>query len=141
MVGKLAPEHDYMASFRAEITRLTEKHFSLAHVKEKTTRVARDIERLALDAPGDTRRVLRRIAQGDLGRLPSLEALGARFSRNLERLARAVTFASLVIGGAMLMLRPVGGAHHILGELMIGSGIVGMIIAAIGAYRRDHARR
>ena len=141
MIGTLAPEHDYMTSFRAEVSRLTAKHFSPAMVKAKTTRVARDIERLALDAPGDTRRVLRRIAQGDLGRLPSLEALGARFSRNLERLAHAVTFASLVIGGAMLMLLPVGGRHHILGELLIGSGIAGMIIAAIGAIRRDHARR
>ena len=118
MIAELAPEYDYMASFRAEVSRLTAKHFSLAQIKQKSNRVARNIERLALDAPGDTRRVLRRIAQGDLGWLPSMEALGARFSRNLERLARAITFASLVIGGALLMLTPVGGVHHTLGEVM-----------------------
>ena len=141
MVGKLAPEHDYMASFRDEITRLIAKHFSPGEIKQKSTRLARDVERLILDAPGDTRRVLRRITQGDLGRLPSLEALGARFSRNLERLAHAVTFASLVIGGAMLMLTPVEGRHHILGEVMTVCGIAGMIYAAIAAMRRDHGRR
>ena len=130
-----------MASFRDEITRLIAKYFSPGEIKQKSTRLARDVERLILDAPGDTRRVLRRITQGDLGRLPSLEALGARFSRNLERLAHAVTFASLVIGGAMLMLTPVEGRHHILGEVMTICGIAGMIYAAIAAMRRDHGRR
>ena len=94
-----------------------------------------------MDAPSDTRRVLRRIAEGDLGRLPGLEALGARFSRNLERLASAIACAALVIGGSMLMLTPLGGWHHILGESMILGGIVCMIIAAIGAWRRDHGHR
>lgn len=68
-----------------------------------------DVERLIMDAPGDTRRVLRRFAKGDLGRLPGLEALG--------------------------------GWHHLLGEAMIVSGIVGMVIAAVGAMRRDHGYR
>ncbi len=56
-----------------------------------------------------------------------------------ERLYRVK--AALVNAAAMPMLTPVGGAHHILGELMIGSGIAGMTTAAIGACRRDHARR
>ena len=141
MIRKLAPEHNYMESFREEISRLTVKHFSPARITDNTTRFARDVERLIMDAPGDTRRVLRRFAEGDLGRLPSLEALGARFSRNLERLASAVTCAALVIGGTMLMLTPLGGWHHILGEIMIIVGIVCMVIAAIGAWRRDHGHR
>ena len=70
-----------MKSFREEISRLIAKHFSPAQVKEKSTKLARELERLLFDAPGDTRRVLRRIADGNLGRLPGLEALGARFSR------------------------------------------------------------
>ncbi|MBL0121620.1 MAG: hypothetical protein IPP88_02465 [Betaproteobacteria bacterium] len=141
MIGKLAPEHNYMESFRHEISRLTAQHFSPARIKDNTTRLARDVERLIMDAPGDTRRVLRRFAEGDLGRLPSLEALGARFSRNLERLAHAVAFAALVIGGSMLLLTPMGGWHHTVGEAMILSGIAGMVIAAIGALRRDHGHR
>ena len=140
MIRQLAPDHDYMESFREEISRLTAQHFSPARIKENTGRLARDVERLIMDAPGDTRRVLRRIAEGDLGRLPGLEALGSRFSHNLERLASAIAFAALVIGGAMLLLTPVGGWHHFVGEAMIICGIGGMLVGAIGAMRRDQEK-
>ena len=93
------------------------------------------------DAPGDTRRVLRRIAEGNLGRLPGLEALGGRFSRNLERLTSAIAFAALVIGGSMLLMTPMGGWHDSLGEAMIVSGLFGMLLTGIRALRRDHGRR
>jgi ubiquinone biosynthesis protein len=141
LIGQLAPDYDYMASFREEITRLTVKHFSLEHIKDRTFKVGRELERLIMDAPGDTRRVLRRIAEGNLGRLPGLEALGARFSRNLERLTSAIAFAALVIGGSMLLITPMGGWHHRLGEAMIISGIAGMLITAIRALRLDHGQR
>ena len=141
MVGELAPDHDYMESFRKEIARLTALHFSPERIKEKTTKLAREVDRLMSDAPGDTRRVLRRIADGDLGRLPGLEVLGGRVSRNLERLASAISFAALVVGGSMLLLTPMGGWHHVLGEVMIVSGVIGMAIAAVRAMRRDHGRR
>ena len=141
MIRQLAPDFDYIESFRGEISRLSAQHFSLVRIQEKTTKLAREMERLVTDAPNDTRRVLRRFAEGDLGRLPGLEAMGARFSRNLERLASAIAFAALVVGGSMLLLTPMGGWHHVLGETMIVSGIVGMVIATIGALRREHGHR
>jgi ubiquinone biosynthesis protein len=141
MTRALAPDHDYMESFREEIARLTKQHFSPARIKEKTTTLAREFERLVKDAPGDTRRVLRRIAEGNLGRLPGLEALGGRFSRNLERLTSAIAFAALVIGGSMLLMNPMGGWHDILGETMLLGGIGGMLMTAIRALRRDHGQR
>ena len=139
-MSELAPGHNYMESFRAEISRLTGKHFSVARIKEKTIKLARELERLINDAPSDTRRILRRIAEGNLGRLPSLEALGGRISRNLGRLAAAIAFAALVIGGSMLMMTPMGGWHDVFGGTMLISGIVGMLITGIGALRRDHSR-
>ena len=138
MIRQLAPGHNYMESFREETARLSAQYFSPARVKEKSTKLAREVQRLIMDAPGDTRRILRRIAEGDLGRLPALEALGARFSRNLERLASALAFAALVISGSLLLLTPMDGWHHVLGEAMIISGIAGMLMVAIGAWRRDH---
>ena len=138
MIGQLDPRHDYMASFRNEIARLTEQHFAAARIKDKSSQLARDVERLIIDAPGDTRRVLRRFAEGDLGRLPGLEAMGARASRNLERLARAIAYSALVISGSLLLLTPTGGWRHLLGEAMLICGIVGMLIIGIGAMRRDH---
>ena len=143
MMCELAPHFNYMESFREETSRLTAKHFSLAQMKGKTTKFARELERLISDAPGDTRRILRRIAEGNLGRVqaPVLEALGGRLNRNLERLTRAIAFAALVIGGSMLLMTPMGGWHDNLGGTMIISGLVGMLIAGIGALRRSHGQR
>src|ERR1035437_7272124 len=141
MIHELAPGHDYLESFREEVSRLTTQHFSPVRIKDKTITFARELERFVIDAPGDARRVLRRIAEGDLGRLPGLEAIGSRFSRNLERLTGAIGYAALVIGGSMLLLTPMGGWHHVLGETMIISGIGGMLITRIVAMRRAHAQR
>ena len=102
------------------------------------------MERLASEAPGDTRRVLRRIAEGDLGRLqaPTIEALGGRISRNLERLTGAIVFAALVVGGSMLLMPPImAGWTYTLGKAMTLSGIVGMLIMFIGSLLRDRGRR
>jgi ubiquinone biosynthesis protein len=142
MIRQLDPDHDYLGAFREEISRLTEQHFSLAQIKDKTTKLARELERLMNDAPGDTRRILRRFAEGNLGRLqaPAVEALGGRVSRNLERLTGAIASAALVVGGAMLVLAPLGGWHHILGDIMVVSGISGTILIWIGALRRDRGR-
>jgi len=143
MIRQLDPEHDYLKSFREEITRLTAKHFSMERIKDKTGKLAREMERLMTDAPADTRHVLRRISEGDLGRLqaPAVEALGGRISRNLERLTGAIASAALVIGGAMLTLAPPLGAwHHILGELLIAAGILGTFFVCLGVLRRDHGR-
>jgi ubiquinone biosynthesis protein len=142
MIRELDPDHDYLKSFREEISRLTEMHFSLERIKEKTGKLAREMERLINDAPGDTRRILRRIAEGNLGRLqaPAIEALGGRISRNLERLTVAMASAALVIGGAMMADSPLPGWHHILGESMVYAGILGSFIVWFGTIRRDQGR-
>lgn len=143
MTSELAPDHNYMESFREEISRLTTQHFSPARIKEKTIKFAREMERLTNDAPSDTRRILRHIAEGNLGRVqsPALEALGGRLSRNLERLTRAIAFAALVIGGSMLLMTPTGGWLDTLGGTMIISGIAGMFITRIGGWFRDRHHR
>jgi ubiquinone biosynthesis protein len=141
MIGQLAPGYNHMESFREEIARLSKQHFSMARIKGTTSKLARDMERLIIDAPGDTRRILRRFAEGNLGRLPGLEALGRKFSRNLERLTGAISFAALVIGGSMLLMTPMGGWHDTFGEMMIVTGFVGVILIYIRALRRDPDQR
>ncbi|NVN91757.1 MAG: AarF/ABC1/UbiB kinase family protein [Desulfuromonadales bacterium] len=142
MIRQLDPDHDYLKSFREEISRLTTQHFSLERIKDKTGKLVRELERLLGDAPGDTRRILRRIAEGNLGRVqaPSVEALGGRLSRILERLIGAIVNAALVIGGSMLVLAPLGGWHHILGESMVFVGIFGTLLICIAALRHDRGR-
>ena len=143
MVRQLAPHCDCMESFRGELSRLTAQHFSVSRMKEKTTSLAREMERLMSDGPGDTRRILRRIAEGNLGRVqaPALEAVGDRVLRNLERLSGAISAAALVVGGSLLLIARLGGWHHMLGQIMVVSGIVGMLINRIGALFRDRDRR
>lgn len=68
---------------------------------------------------------------------------------NVNRAALLVNIKSVLyeirrsnlISGSMLLLTPMGGWHHRLGEAMIVSGIVGMVLAAISAMRRDHGQR
>jgi ubiquinone biosynthesis protein len=139
MIQQLAPDHDYMASFREEIERLMKQHFSLARVRDKTAKLVREMERLVCDGPSDTRRILRRIAEGNLGRVqsPALEALGDRVSNNLERLASSVACAALVVGGSLLLFAQMGGWHHRLGEAMVVSGILGMVVRSIAGWIRN----
>ena len=72
---------------------------------------------------------------------PAEFVLLTRASRNLERLARAIAHAALVISGSLLLLTPIGGWHHLLGEAMVICGIVGMLVIGIGAMRRSHRQR
>ena len=122
---------------------MTAKHFAPERIKEKTTKLARALERLTDDGPDDTRRVLRRIAEGDLGRVqaPALEALAARVSHDLGRVSSAIAFGALVIGGALLLVARLGGWHHALGEVMVVVGFAGMILIPVGGWLRARARR
>jgi ubiquinone biosynthesis protein len=142
MIRQLDPDHDYLGSFREEISRMTAQHFSVERIKEKTGKLGRELERFISDAPGDTRRVLRRIADGNLGRLqaPAMEALGGRINRNLERLTIALASVALVIGGSMMVSAPQAGWHHSMGEAMVVAGVCGTVAVWIGALRHDKGR-
>ena len=90
------------------------------------------------DGPSDTRRILRRMSEGDLGRLPRLEAMAERLSRNVERLAGSIIYAALVVSGALLSLAPNGGGgRHFVSSIMTTIGIIGMLVTIIGAARRN----
>jgi ubiquinone biosynthesis protein len=143
MIRQLDPQHNYLESFREEIARLSEKHFSLERIKEKTGKLARELERLLSDAPGDTRHILRRVAEGNLGRLqiPAVEALGGSINRNLKRLTDAIAAAALLIGGSMLAIAPPeGGWHHYFGEALVGAGVVAIFFVGLATLRRDRGR-
>lgn len=144
MIRELDPDHDYLESFRNEVSRLTSQHFSAGRIKEKTTQLARDLERLLGDAPGDTRRILRRFSEGNLGRLqsPGIEALGGRISRNLERLTGAVISAALMVaGGLMTAALRDSGWHHDAGQAMILAGVSLAVGIAVKTWCRDRGRR
>jgi ubiquinone biosynthesis protein len=143
MIRQLDPRHNYMGSFREEISRLSSLHFSGERIKEKTTKLVRELERLLSDAPSDTRRILRRVAEGNLGRLqvPAVEALGGSINRNLKRLTDAIAAAALLIGGSMLVnAASDAGWHHYFGEALIAVGLVATVFVGLAALRGDQGR-
>jgi ubiquinone biosynthesis protein len=143
LIRQLDPQHNYLESFREEITRLSAKHFSLDRIKDKTGKLARELERLLSDAPGDTRHILRRFAEGNLGRMqiPAVEALGGSINRNLKRLTDAIAAAALLIGGSMLAIAaPKDGWHHYFGEALVIAGVVAILFVGLAALRRDRGR-
>jgi len=143
MIRQLDPRHNYLESFREEISRLTRQHFTMERIKDKTTKLARELERLMTDAPGDTRRVLRRFASGNLGRLqiPAVEALGGSINRNLKRLTDAIAAAALLIGGSMLVnSQRDTGWHQYFGEALVAAGVVATLLVGIAALRHDKGR-
>ncbi|NTW03686.1 MAG: AarF/ABC1/UbiB kinase family protein, partial [Oscillochloris sp.] len=142
LLRQLAPHYDYMESFREEIARLSLQHFSLERTKRKTTTLAHELERLISNAPGDSRRVLRRIAEGNLGRVqaPAVEALGERVIRNLERLSNTMVAAALIIGGALLVHAQMDGWLHSFGEIMVISGAFGILLASVGMLHNIRER-
>jgi len=140
---ELAPHFDFMGAFREQIVRLAKQHFSLARLKDEGIKLARELERLVNDAPRDTRRVLRRVAEGSLGRVqaPGVEALGDRISRDLKRLTHAIALAALVVGGSMLDMASLVGWRGLLGVTMIITGLLGTLLMSLGALRRRLVRR
>ena len=115
----------------------------MERIKEKTTKLVRELERMVNDAPNDTRRILRRVAEGNLGRLqvPAMEALGGSINRNLKRLTDAIAAAALLIGGSMLVNAPPdAGWHHYFGEALIAVGLIATVLVGIAALRGDQGR-
>jgi len=144
MIRQLDPKFDYIRAFRDQISRMTSQHFSLERSKDKTIKFALELERLLVEAPGDTRRILRRFAEGNLGQLqaPAMEDLGGRATRYLGRLPGAITSAALMVAGALMVAAPRDiGWHHDAGQLMVIAGILSTIFISVKAMRRNRGRR
>ncbi len=135
LIRGLAPGHDYMQSFRAQYARLTAKSLSATRVGSKTGKFVRDVARLLSEGPDDARRILHRVAEGDLGRLPRLEAAAERLDGNARRLSSAIVCGALLISGSLLSLTP-HSAHHAVGGLMTLAGLAGIVISVVGGARR-----
>jgi hypothetical protein len=46
-----------------------------------------------------------------------------------------------VIGGSMLLMTPMGGWHDLVGDGMLITGILGMLITGIRALRREQGHQ
>lgn len=134
------PEVDAIGLFRAEIGGVEARRMGPEELARRLWEIAVGLERFLGESPGDARRVLRRFADGTLGRLqaPDLEARTTRIARAVERLTGGVVAASFVVGGALLAGLPGWGLPLGVGLLLVGTGL-GLLIGidALGKGRED----
>ena len=132
----LDPELDVVGAFREELERLSLGRFAPSRLAAATRRFGKDLERFVEEAPADLRRALRRIADGELGRVrtPAVEETGRRMTRDLERLTGAIASAAFLIAGSLLVV--VGGWHRPLGDGLLVLGLFGSAAVGSGALLR-----
>lgn len=135
MMSDLDPNLNVVAVFGEELKRLAVSRYAPSRLASAGRRLGHDVERFLEQAPSDLRRSLRRVADGELGRIraPGVEETGRRMTRGVERLTGAVASAAFLIAGSLLVVA--GGWHRPLGDALLVGGIVGSTAVAAGAFR------
>jgi ubiquinone biosynthesis protein len=136
VMRSLDPELNVIEVFRSQVERVALKRHAPARMLRDSRHLARELERMAQEVPADLRRTLRRLADGELGRLraPAIEELGMRTNRDIRRLTQGVTSAALVVGGALLTTTP--GIHRAAGDVLLILGLLGTLGVSAGALWR-----
>jgi ubiquinone biosynthesis protein len=135
VMSDLDPELNVVAVFGDELKRLAVSRYAPSRVASAGRRLGHDIERFLDQAPSDLRRSLRRLADGELGRVraPGVEEAGRRMTRGVERATGAIASAAFLIAGSLLVVA--GGWHRPLGDALLFTGILGSMTVALGAFR------
>ena len=136
LLKRLDPTVNFVALFEEEIPRIVASRFTGQRFLAKGMQVARDLEELLAAAPKDVRLTLKRVAQGELGRVrvPDLQLAALAAGRDIERLTGGVTSAALLIAGALL--GTTSGWHRVIGDMLLVVGVVGTVAVALGALKR-----
>jgi ubiquinone biosynthesis protein len=131
----LDPTLSVAEAFRAELERVAVHRYAPSRLFEDAQRLRRDMERLLSSGPGDMRRTLRRISEGELGQvhIPGLERTERRATRGIERLAGAVASAALLVTGGLLAVA--GGWYRYPGDALLLAGTLGTAVIGAGAWR------
>ncbi|HEU4990054.1 MAG: AarF/ABC1/UbiB kinase family protein [Gemmatimonadota bacterium] len=131
----LDPTLSVAEAFQDEMHRVAVRQFAPARLFENARRAHRELERLLGAGPGDLRRALRRLSDGELGqvRLPNLERTERRATRGIERLTGSVAAAALLIAGSLLVVA--GSWYRYAGDAFLLWGAVGTALVSAGAWR------
>lgn len=131
----LDPDLNVVEVFQAEVERIAARRHAPERLWERSRSLALELERIAQEAPGDLRRLLRRGADGNLGKIHvvELEAIGGRADRAVERLTGGVASGALLVAGSILIGSV--GWPSFLGTGMLVLGVLGTGLVAVGALR------
>lgn len=137
VLRRLDPDLNVVEVFGIELGAITAGRYTPARLAERAKRALRELELLVTSGPSDLRRLLRRVGDGDLGRVhaPGIEGLAKRLSRDVERLTGAVASAALLVAGSMIA--GMEGWRGTLGTALIIAGILGSLAVALGAWYRS----
>lgn len=135
VMADLDPTLNVVEAFGEELKRLALSRYAPSRILSASRRFGRDVERFLEEGPSDLRRSLRRIADGELGRIhaPDIEETGRKVTRGIQRLAGAIASAAFLMAGSLLVVA--GGWHRPLGDALLLVGIAGSFSVAVGALR------
>ena len=140
VMRQLDPTINVIELFSAEVRRVERQRLSPERLLEQGRELGRDIERMIREAPADARRALRRVADGELGRVyaPTMETIARHSTRSIERLTGALVSSALLVAGALLV--SAGGWHRSVGDTLLAAGVLGVAATAVGALTASHRR-
>ena len=134
VLRQLDPGLNVVAVFGEEVGAITADRYSAARLAERAKHSLRELDLLVANGPNDLRRLLRRVGDGDLGRVyaPGVERLAERLSRDVERLTGAVASAALLVAGSMVV--GMDGWRRVLGTVLLVVGMLGSLVVGLEAW-------
>ncbi len=132
----LDPELSVIDAFRDALPGMAARRFSPDRLAADASEIARDFDRLLREAPSEVRRVLHRLAAGDLGELYMKEHATVAQERNraLVLMLRAVTGGFLTVAGATLLAGE--GWRLAVGSVLFVLGLGSLAVTALRAGLR-----
>jgi ubiquinone biosynthesis protein len=136
LLRRLDPDINVIDVFRGQLGRIEAARFGPENLRDDGADMLRAMEHVTRDLPRNVEKILRRLGQGNLGRVRD-----ENLAREVKRLGQAVaTATTALIGGGAIIAAAVliaGGSGGVL-WLGVGTGVVGAL-ALIRTYFR--ARR
>lgn len=137
VMRSLDPELDLLEVFREAVAAMTQRRFAVHRLAADTADIARSLDRLLREAPGDVRRILRRVADGDLGdvRVRDHPHAAAERRHAVAQLARAIAAGFVALSGAVLL-------HETGWRLGVGLTLlaVGLTALLVAGWQAGHHR-
>lgn len=136
VMRSLDPELSVIDAFREAMPRITLRRFTPERLARDAAAVAGNLDRLLREAPGEIRRAVRRLGEGELGdvRVREHPAVQAERERAVGLLIRTVGAGFLTLAGAVLLSTTGWRLAVAVGLLVLGLGGLGAtaIRAALG---------
>lgn len=128
VLARLDPDVSFVEMFRPAFTETVAQRFGPERLRRDASAIARALDKLVRDAPDDARRVLRRWAEGGLGRVTvSVDAAESSRRARAERSLRQTLSAGFVtLAGAVLLAGSAGWGEGV-GGVLFGVGTVALI--------------